>query len=83
MPKRAKVTVDTTDAFSETTNAIAAAVPCDAGTVRAYCDFGWIEYRRLRNGMRLLRPSAVVAVRKLRAERLAHRGGRRRVGAAS
>jgi hypothetical protein len=64
-----------TDIFSETTNAIAAAVPCDAGTVRAYCDWGWIECRRISNGVRLLKPSAVEKVRKLRTERLARRGG--------
>jgi hypothetical protein len=69
--------------YSETSNAIAAKVPCDAGTVRDYADAGWIECRRLANGIRLFKPTAVAAIQKLRAERLARRGGRHRVVAAS
>lgn len=65
--------------FSETTNDVAAAVPCNAETVRDYCDLGLIEHRRLSNGVRLLRASAVEDVRRIRAQRLAHRGGRRTV----
>jgi hypothetical protein len=61
--------------FSETSNTIAAKVPCDASTVRDYADAGWIECRRLANGIRLFKPSAVNSIRKLRAERLARRGG--------
>jgi len=60
--------------FSETPNSIAGAVPCDPGLVRDYCDWGLLEYRRLRNGTRLLKPSAVERVRKIRAERLARCG---------
>lgn len=63
------------ETFSETTNAIAAAVPCDAGTVRDYCDWGLLEHLRLANGVRLLKPSAVARARAIRAERLARRGG--------
>ncbi len=63
------------DTFSLTTAAIAHAVPCDPGIVRLYADMGWLECRRLSNGVRLLKPSAVEKVRKLRAERLARRGG--------
>jgi hypothetical protein len=64
--------------FTETTNAIAGAVPCDAGTVRDYCNWGLLEYQRLSNGIRLLKPSAVARVRELRTERLARRGGNHR-----
>lgn len=60
--------------FSETSNTIAAKVPCDPGTVRDYADAGWLECRRLASGTRLFKPSAVERVRKLRAERLARRG---------
>jgi hypothetical protein len=69
--------------YSETSNTIAAKVPCDASTVRDYADAGWIECRRLANGIRLFKPSAVSAVRKLRAERMARRGGRPRAEAAT
>ena len=62
--------------YTETSNTVAGKVPCDAGLVRDYADAGWIECRRLANGVRLFKPSAVQAVRKLRAERLARRGGR-------
>ena len=64
------------DEFTQTPNAIAGAVPCDAGTVRDYCDWGLVPYRRISNGTRLLKPSAVDQVRRIRAERLARRGGR-------
>lgn len=70
------------DIFSETTSTIAAAVPCNGATVRDYADWGLIECRRLANGTRLLKPSAVEKVRKLRAQRLARRGGRHRAEAA-
>lgn len=63
--------------FSETSNTIAARVPCDASTVRLYADAGWIECRRLANGIRLFKTSAVDTVRKVRAQRRAHRGRRR------
>lgn len=69
--------MNSTEGYSETTNAIAGAVPCDAGTVRDYCDWGLVEYMRLANGVRLLKPSAVRRVREIRAQRLARRGGRR------
>ena len=65
------------DIFSETTTTIAAAVPCNSATVRDYGDWGLIECRRLANGTRLFQRSAVERVRKLRAERLARRGGAR------
>jgi hypothetical protein len=64
------------EGFTETTNSIAAAVPCDPGTVRDYCDEKLLEHRRLPSGVRLLKPSAVKDVRALRRERLARRGGR-------
>jgi len=64
------------EAYTETTNAIAAAVPCDAGTVRTYCDLGLLDYQRLANGIRLMKPSAAGLVREIRSERLARRGGR-------
>jgi hypothetical protein len=67
--------------FTETTNTIAASVPCNPATVRSYSDWGLIEHRRLANGVRLFKRSAIERVRKLRAERLAHRGGRRRAEA--
>jgi hypothetical protein len=66
------------EVFTETTNTIAAAVPCNPATVRGYADWGWIEHRRLANGVRLFKRSAIERVRKLRAERLARRGGSRR-----
>jgi len=53
------------DNFSHTSNSIAAKVPCDPGTVRDYADWGWLEHRRLANGVRLFKPSAVEQVRKL------------------
>lgn len=64
------------ESFSLTTNAVAGAVPCDAGTVREYCDAGLLEHQRLPNGMRLLKASAVDRVREIRAEHLARRGRR-------
>jgi DNA-binding transcriptional MerR regulator len=66
------------DQFTETTNTVARAVdpPCDPGTVRDYANLGLIEYRRLANGVRLFKPSAVKKVREIRAKRLARRGGR-------
>jgi hypothetical protein len=64
--------------YSETSNTIAAKVPCDASTVRGYADAGWLECRRLASGVRLFKASAVERVRKLRAERLGRRGGSRR-----
>jgi hypothetical protein len=64
------------DEFTETSNAIAGAVPCDPSTVRDYCDWGLLEHRRLANGIRLLKPSAVERVREIRTERLARRGKR-------
>jgi hypothetical protein len=66
--------------FALTSNDVAAQVPCDAGTVRDYADWGWVEHRRLASGVRLFQPSAVAQVRKLRAERLASRGRRPAVG---
>jgi DNA-binding transcriptional MerR regulator len=69
--------------FTETTNPIAARVPCDASTVRDYADAGWVECRRLANGTRLFKPSAAEQIRKLRAQRMAHRGNRRRIEATS
>ncbi|MDA8350168.1 MAG: hypothetical protein M0038_15445 [Pseudomonadota bacterium] len=68
---------ESVEGYSKTTNAIAAAVPCDSGTVRHYCDWGLIEHQRLANGTRFLKPSAVEGIRKIRAERLARRGGKR------
>jgi hypothetical protein len=68
--------------YSETSNTIAAKVPCDASTVRGYADAGWLECRRLASGVRLFKASAVEQVRKLRAERIAHRGGARRAASA-
>jgi len=62
--------------FSETTNTIAAKVPCDPGTVREYADAGWLECRRLASGIRLFKATAVEQVRKVRAERMARRGSR-------
>lgn len=66
--------------FTETTNTVARAVdpPCDPGTVRDYADWGLIECRRLANGVRLFKPSAVSEVREIRAERLGRRGGPKR-----
>lgn len=68
---------DNPEPFTETTTDVARAVPCDAGTVREYEALGLIEAKRLVNGMRLFRASAAQQVRKIRTERLAHRGGRR------
>jgi hypothetical protein len=62
------------DEFCETVNSIARRVPCQAATVRRYANFGWIESRRLSNGMLVLKPSAADKVRKLRAQRLAKWG---------
>lgn len=64
----------TDDDFRLTSGLVAAKVPCDQGVVRQYADAGWIECRRLANGVRLFRPSSVEKVRRLRAERLARRG---------
>jgi hypothetical protein len=66
------------DEYTLTVNAIAGAVPCDAGTVRRYCNWGLVPYRRISNGTRLLKPSAVDQVRRIRAERLARCGNHRR-----
>jgi hypothetical protein len=67
------------DPFCLTTSAVAAALepPGDAGTVRGYADGGLVECLRLPSGQRLFKRSAPALVQKLRAERLAHRGGRR------
>lgn len=74
---------DSVEGYSKTTSAIAAAVPCDAGTVRDYCDWCLIEHQRLANGFTLMKPSAVERIRKIRAERLARRGGKRTPGGAA
>jgi hypothetical protein len=71
-----------TEIFSETTSSIAGAADCEPGLVRNYCDWGLIECRRLKSGMRLLKPSAAEKVRKLRTQRLARRGGNYRTKAA-
>jgi hypothetical protein len=64
--------------FSLTPSAVAGRVPCDTGTVRDYCDMGLVPYRRISNGTRLLKPSAVGEIRRIRAERLARCGNHRR-----
>jgi DNA-binding transcriptional MerR regulator len=64
----------TDDDFCLTTGSVAAKAHCDQGIVRTYADAGWIECRRLANGVRLFRPSAIEKVRRLRAERLSRRG---------
>ena len=69
--------------YTKTTSDIASAVPCHAGTVVDYCNWGLIPYRRLGNGVRLLSDSAVEQVRRIRAERLARRGGNHQSKAAS
>lgn len=61
------------DGFTETTNAVAREVPCDAGTVRAYADMGLVPHMRLANGIRLFRPSAAALVREIREKRVDHR----------
>jgi len=66
------------DIFTETTNTVAAGVPCNPATVRDYADSGLIEHRRLANGVRLFKRSAIERVRQLRDEGLARRGGARR-----
>ncbi len=76
----------TTEEFTETSNAIARAVPtqpCDPSTVRFYADQGLIECRRLANGIRLFKPSAALRVEEIRTERLARRGGNHGRGAAA
>ncbi|HEX4025887.1 MAG TPA: hypothetical protein VHX52_14475 [Steroidobacteraceae bacterium] len=60
--------------YTETTNTVAALVPCDPKLVRCYAAWGWIECRTLASGMRLFRPSAPEKVRRIRAERIARRG---------
>ena len=64
------------DTFSETAATIAERVPCQRDLVKNYAKWGWVESRRLANGMWLFKPSAVSRVRTLRAERLARRGRR-------
>jgi DNA-binding transcriptional MerR regulator len=63
--------------FTLTTGAVAREVdpPCDTGTVREYANAGLIECFRLSNGVRLFKPSAAAEVMRIRAERLARRGG--------
>jgi hypothetical protein len=69
--------------FTETTTMLASAVPCDPGLVRLYADHDWIECQKLPGGVRLFRRSAAAEVRKIRAQRLARRGGRRNPRAAT
>ena len=65
--------------FTETTSGVARRVdpPCDPGTVREYADLGLVACHRLANGVRLFKPSAAADVVRIRAERLARRGGNR------
>lgn len=69
--------------FSETTNAIARRVPCDAGTVRLYADKNLIECLRLQSGVRLFKVSAAAEVRAIREARMARSGNPRRRSAAA
>lgn len=62
------------EGFTETTGSIARAAAADTGTVRNYADQRLIECIRLANGVRLFRPSAVLRVRELLAQRMARRG---------
>lgn len=71
------------DTFSETATTIAKGVPCQPDLVKNYARWGWIESRRLANGMWLFKPSAVSRVRTLRAQRLARRGRRGQAAAAA
>lgn len=66
------------DPFTQTSNDLARAVPCDPGTIRDYADSGLIECHRLASGIRLFQASAAEQVRQIRTERLARRGGNRR-----
>jgi DNA-binding transcriptional MerR regulator len=63
------------DGFTETTGSLARKAGVLPETVRAYGDMGLIECKRVANGMRMFRPSAVTQVRRILAERLANRGG--------
>jgi len=52
-------------------------------TARLYCDLGLLDFIKLPNGMRLLRPDQHGKARQLYRERLARRGHPRAEAAAS
>jgi DNA-binding transcriptional MerR regulator len=64
------------EVFSETTTAVAQAADVLPQTVRLYADLGLLEYVRLRNGTRLLKPSAAAAVRTIYKQRKRGQGCR-------
>jgi DNA-binding transcriptional MerR regulator len=64
-----------TDEYTETTGSLARKAGVLPETVRAYGDMALIDCRRLPNGVRMFRPTAVDQVRKILADRLARRGG--------
>ena len=67
-----------TETYCETTGTTARKAGVLPETVRAYADLGLLEFVRIANGMRMFRPDAAERVRKIRAERMARRGGSRR-----
>jgi DNA-binding transcriptional MerR regulator len=66
--------------FDVTTGEMARLASVLPDTVRHYSDMELIESRRLSNGSRVFRRSAVAVVQALKAQRLANRGGKRRAG---
>ena len=65
--------------FTETTGSLARAAGVLPETVRMYGDLGLIECRRLANGMRMFKSGAAEEIKKIRAQRLARRGGNHKV----
>jgi hypothetical protein len=63
-----------TENFSETPSKMGRDIGIHPGTVRSYCDEGLVEFLRLANGTRLLKPSAALRIREVYAERIARRG---------
>jgi DNA-binding transcriptional MerR regulator len=63
--------------FDQTTGSLARLANVLPETVRAYADLELIECLRLENGVRMFKSSAAARVKEIRAERMAHRGGRR------
>ncbi len=65
------------EVFDATSTELARLARCNPNTIRAYAKAGLIECRTLSSGIFLFKRSSAEVVRRLRIERLSHRGGAR------
>jgi DNA-binding transcriptional MerR regulator len=69
------------EAFDATSTELSRLARCSPNTVRAYAKAGLIECITLTSGVHLFKRSSAQVVRRLRIERLGHRGGNYRAAA--